>query len=420
MGNQPSGEQQPHDEQQQQQQSNQNNNQPEQQQTTTTEQVTTTEQTAQEQTTQQQDQQQTTQAPTECAPEVKKKHGKDKKDKKDKQLLTPEEIAEMNEQERLCAQCDRQCEVLEYPENVKSKIDHEMMLYGSGNANRWHIVITSGMHASKWKPHVADDGNMADLVGKAAAKHQVKPRVSLCTKAPESGCHFEDATDLLIFPEHVKYTNVLKEQIDQVLDYHFNTIAPRHQAYLRLLDDAATAATTTTTEDGTTTPTDITIPTPVYTEEQLAELEKEEIKAITLSPQTTSQYVQPYDKVQFGVGVAFTAPRDLEEDAYVLLCGHKTRDARCGVVAPILKEQFDIVLEKLCPEKVTKFDIDLITHTGGHAVAGNCIIHAKQPKHFYAFYGRVFPEHVENIVTKTLLAGEIIKPLTRASHNDLW
>ena len=133
----------------------------------------------------------------------------------------------------------------------------------------------------------------------------------------------------------------------------------------------------------------------------------------------------------------FVGARRIDE-ILVLICGHGGRDARCGTMGPILKQEFE---EKLQRQNVALLHdppvaeaveanvdvkgytptarVGLISHVGGHKWAGNVIIYI--PPSFSGnplsgkgiWYGRVAPEHVEGIVAKTVLDGKVIKDLFR-------
>lgn len=131
----------------------------------------------------------------------------------------------------------------------------------------------------------------------------------------------------------------------------------------------------------------------------------------------------------------------------VLICGHGGRDARCGILGPVLQEEFTRVLpvagidvlqgpvhvdEELIEDKEliegpppsepsgkSTARIGLISHIGGHKFAGNVIIYipkaaktATGEEHPLAgsgiWYGRVEPKHVEGIVNETIKKGNVI------------
>lgn len=104
-------------------------------------------------------------------------------------------------------------------------------------------------------------------------------------------------------------------------------------------------------------------------------------------------------------------PQALEQKTWVLICGHKLRDNRCGIVAPILQDAFAKVLE--AKELEDKVYVDAISHIGGHKFAGNVIVHTGNPALGAIWYGRVFPRHVNAIVEKTIENNTVLEPLLR-------
>ncbi|TWU72103.1 hypothetical protein ED733_001308 [Metarhizium rileyi] len=138
--------------------------------------------------------------------------------------------------------------------------------------------------------------------------------------------------------------------------------------------------------------------------------------------------------------------RDVNE-VLVLICGHGGRDARCGIMGPVLRDEFE---EKLAQrdfdiatapvevnlamndtqrlggegsgKKVAR--VGLISHVGGHKFAGNVIVYV--PPGYEArggrphplagcgiWYGRVEPKHVEGLVDETVLKGNVVRDMFR-------
>ena len=132
----------------------------------------------------------------------------------------------------------------------------------------------------------------------------------------------------------------------------------------------------------------------------------------------------------------------------IYICGHGARDSRCGVLGPLLQDQFEgllhysgiglpgaatspcpwILFERLGRQTQTQ----LISHVGGHKFAGNVIIcfpleafdtgfatsRQLQPLAGCSiWYGRVEPRHVEGILRATIGQGRIIKELFRGGLN---
>lgn len=138
------------------------------------------------------------------------------------------------------------------------------------------------------------------------------------------------------------------------------------------------------------------------------------------------------------------------KDVFVLICGHGGRDMRCGVLGPVLREEFEVQLPKAGlqvlagavdvgdgPERTLLADsadsrevgektarVGLISHIGGHKFAGNVILYippgtkTRDGKESElagcgVWYGRVEPKHVEGIVRETILGGRVIEDLFR-------
>ncbi|ODQ68095.1 hypothetical protein NADFUDRAFT_68413 [Nadsonia fulvescens var. elongata DSM 6958] len=97
----------------------------------------------------------------------------------------------------------------------------------------------------------------------------------------------------------------------------------------------------------------------------------------------------------------------------ILICGHATRDSRCGKAAPILLKAFEEVLASKGLTGV--IEVAICSHIGGHAYAGNIICFDNQGSSVW--YGRVEPKHVEGIVQQTCLEKKIIKELYRGGIN---
>lgn len=99
-------------------------------------------------------------------------------------------------------------------------------------------------------------------------------------------------------------------------------------------------------------------------------------------------------------------------------------DQRCGITGPILAQEFKRQLRKNEHVHHEHFDVELISHIGGHKYAGNVIIYFPETdvwKTRYLqtlsgmgiWYGRVEPRHVEGILEQTVFGGQIIKELFR-------
>ena len=131
----------------------------------------------------------------------------------------------------------------------------------------------------------------------------------------------------------------------------------------------------------------------------------------------------------------------------ILICGHGGRDQRCGILGPLLKDEFERQLPRFLPASTPNSEsqsttsdtlesdiftpstpqVGLISHIGGHKFAGNIIIYIppsytlpqaeSRQLHPLAgkgiWYGRVSPQHVEGIIRETIIVGKVIKELFR-------
>ncbi|GMG19064.1 unnamed protein product [Ambrosiozyma monospora] len=127
----------------------------------------------------------------------------------------------------------------------------------------------------------------------------------------------------------------------------------------------------------------------------------------------------------------YSRPVDFD---YVLICGHAKRDIRCGVLAPLIKNEFEAVLnrdgllaieeddvnggkedvkEKGEGEGEGKVKVGVVSHIGGHVYAGNVLIFKRNGD--VIWYGHVFPSHVQGIVEETIKGDRIIEELYRGA-----
>lgn len=131
------------------------------------------------------------------------------------------------------------------------------------------------------------------------------------------------------------------------------------------------------------------------------------------------------------------------QDILVLICGHGGRDARCGIIGPVLRDEFEAKLAsqgfdvlqgpvqvgndglqkieggETNTERKPSARVGLISHIGGHKFAGNVIVYipptmktATGEKHPLAghgiWYGRVEPQNVEGLVAETVMKGNVV------------
>lgn len=171
------------------------------------------------------------------------------------------------------------------------------------------------------------------------------------------------------------------------------------------------------------------------------------------------------------------------DELVILICGHASRDRRCGVMGPLLRAQFITALKAHGFSVASDFDpadqdqsrypfpspspqstssaaspalgpkiarVGLTSHIGGHRFAGNVIIYVPPAFDFDdsgetkgkeamgiqlsaarsssmsrlqgmgIWYGRVEPRHVEGIVAETIRGGRVIGELFRGAVSGRW
>lgn len=150
-------------------------------------------------------------------------------------------------------------------------------------------------------------------------------------------------------------------------------------------------------------------------------------------------------------GLKDLTTRPCPHRALILLCSHKTRDARCGQSAPLLRREFQRHLQPLGlyrdldDERPGGVGIYFISHVGGHKYSANVLVY-RRPDAFgldgakraellrggeealprvkgdgkdgegdvgasqCIWLARVRPEDCEGIVKFTVLQGKVVKP----------
>jgi (2Fe-2S) ferredoxin len=124
--------------------------------------------------------------------------------------------------------------------------------------------------------------------------------------------------------------------------------------------------------------------------------------------------------------------RPIPHSYLILMCSQKTRDARCGQSAPLLRKEFERILRPMGLYRDIHDDrpggvgIYFISHVGGHKYSANVMIYRRQGQKRNSedvdgqklqdeavqliWLARVRPEDCENIVRYTILQGKVVKP----------
>lgn len=167
----------------------------------------------------------------------------------------------------------------------------------------------------------------------------------------------------------------------------------------------------------------------------------------TQSPLTAPSFPQSLPSPHVDVPVLGT--KACPHSAVILMCSHRTRDARCGQSAPLLRKEFERHLRPLGlyrdlhDERPGGVGIYFINHVGGHKYSANVMIY-RRPNAFGQdeievdeaagnsiekngalngngpgpdvgaaqgiWLARVKPEDCENLIRYTVLKGKVVKP----------
>lgn len=161
---------------------------------------------------------------------------------------------------------------------------------------------------------------------------------------------------------------------------------------------------------------------------------------------TNSSPLQPFSLSDAALSGGLTTSA-CPHSAVILMCSHKTRDARCGQSAPLLRKELERHLRPLGlyrdlhDERPGGVGIYFINHVGGHKYSANVMIY-RRPNAFgqddpepapangenghaegkngedtkdvgasqCIWLARVKPEDCENLVRYTVLKGKVVKP----------
>ncbi|PYH46035.1 sucrase/ferredoxin-like domain-containing protein [Aspergillus saccharolyticus JOP 1030-1] len=304
-----------------------------------------------------------------------------------------------------CASC-----TVKYP--AKFEVDQEDNMYG--NINEWatHVLVATGK--TDWVRDVADEpGSVMEAIEKGGlVPSNGKLKLSASNMpVPDEYHHHEQGqqpTTVLLLPSFSVIDQVTPALAPDLIKYFVNP-SPTTTTPLRLTSHPTPTTTTTSsssTEDQPTTTGPETEPTPL-TLDQIH----------TLTPLRS---------------------RPCPHSAVILLCSHRTRDARCGQSAPLLRKEFERHLRHLNlyrdldDERPGGVGIYFINHVGGHKYAANVIIYRRRDWEWHLrqedggagsggaaeqegaaqgiWLARVKPQDCENIIRYTVLQGKVVKP----------
>ncbi|MCJ1356573.1 MAG: hypothetical protein MMC33_006568 [Icmadophila ericetorum] len=312
-----------------------------------------------------------------------------------------------------CASC-----TIHYP--AKFGIDEEEKLYGRVKGWATHMLVATAK--TDWVRDVEDEkGSVMEAVRDCGAKPSNGRLMLSASNMPIPSQHSSDSlppkdqpTTVLLLPAFTIIENVTPASVSTLITHYINS-APTNTT--PLFSFAANGTTPTPPESSTPS-----------------------------IPQSLEPPIPPPE--------AFTT-RPSPHKALLLLCSQRTRDARCGQSAPLLRREFERHLRPLglyrdlSDERPGGVGIYFISHVGGHKFSANLMVYRSRElvegdekvKGLYSvrengaaakeegpsgeeekgasnmgeaaqciWLARIRPEDCEGIVKFTVLQGKVVKP----------
>ncbi|KAK5052761.1 hypothetical protein LTR84_002627 [Exophiala bonariae] len=363
-------------------------------------------------------------------------------------------------------ECLRDCDgcTVHYP--AKFKIDEDDTLYGHVKGWETHLIVGTGK--TDWVRDVTDEkASVMQAVGRVGVDRK-NGKIMLsasnmpnCAEGYDGGRRAEgeeEGSDCLLLPAWTLIEDVKPSQVDvlmkEVVEKSVTNSSPlggrkalplgngESNGHAAVEDDAVAEPDLTglrigganepsTPSEGTQTPQDLSRP------------HEQQEESTTLAPSSISS-------------ITFKT-RPIPHSYLILMCSHKTRDARCGQSAPLLRKEFERILRPmglyrdLHDDRPGGVGLYFINHVGGHKYSANVMIYRRESRarnHLDASNGisngalngqpaitqnqtanpvaedstrdgeavqliwlaRVRPEDCENIIRYTILQGKLVKP----------
>ncbi|KAL9121356.1 MAG: hypothetical protein Q9187_002082 [Circinaria calcarea] len=309
--------------------------------------------------------------------------------------------------------CERDCEscTIRYP--PKFSIDEEEHLYGQIKGWATHMLVATGK--TDWVRDVEDEkGSVMEAVRECGVKPSNGRLMLSASNMPVPHNHPDSTTSdpstqpttVLLLPSFTIIENVTPASVPQLITQY--------------IDRSPT----------TTTPLSAA-PIPAQPDSiQPAAVPEQTNGALTIAS-TSPRSDPPTLPPPLPAAQTFTV-KPCPHIALILLCSQKTRDARCGQSAPLLRRELERHLRSLgLYRDLHDFrpggvGIYFISHVGGHKFSANVMVYRKavveddgdqgKPSGKKGEAGqciwlaRVRPEDCEGIVKFTVLQGKVVKP----------
>ncbi|MCJ1472146.1 hypothetical protein MMC13_000793 [Lambiella insularis] len=307
--------------------------------------------------------------------------------------------------------CDHDCTscTIKYP--AKFSIDETEKLYGMVKGWSTHMLVATGK--SDWVRDVEDEkGSVMAAVGKCKVQPTNGRLMLSASNMPVPSSHHDDAhakgsepTTVLLLPSFTLVENVTPQSVPELINHYISTSSTNTSPLPRSTPTSKAVSlsdTAKSADSGYASQPPLQLPSPTSLH----------ISYPLLPPSHFTTRPSPHSYL-------------------ILLCSQKTRDARCGQSAPLLRREFERHLRPLGlyrdlnDERPGGVGIYFISHVGGHKFSANLMIYRRagldnkaETKDGKApgeaaqciWLARVRPEDCEGIIRYTVLQGKVTKP----------
>ncbi|KAF1939440.1 hypothetical protein EJ02DRAFT_456944 [Clathrospora elynae] len=238
-----------------------------------------------------------------------------------------------------CSSCS-----VKYPR--KFQIDETEELYGHVKGWSTHLIVATGK--TDWVRDVADEkGSIMEAVDRGDAKPSNGKLMLSASNMPVPG-HSDHSSMVLLLPSWQFIENVTPANIPELITEFVNP-GPTNDSPLRARTASMLPPSSPLQESSSTVP-----------------------ESAAAAPATIPQPISATSQLK---------ARPCPHKYLILMCSQKTRDARCGQSAPLLRKEFERLLRPmglyrdLHDERPGGVGIYYISHVGGHKFSANVMIY---------------------------------------------
>ncbi|MCJ1313379.1 hypothetical protein MMC25_007057 [Agyrium rufum] len=273
--------------------------------------------------------------------------------------------------------CEHDCDscTIHYPS--KFKIDEEEKLFGQVKGWATHMLVATGK--TDWLRDVEDEkGSVMEAVRDCGMKPSngrlmlSASNIPLPTDHQSAPSAADRPTSVLLLPSFTIVEEVTPASVSALITQCVSTSATNTTPFTPSKNSQSTTATSEQPEEP-----------PSSAPPQLV---SEAVESSSIVPSTPSSTIpaNPSDPpISTNAPTPFKT-RPCPHQYLILLCSQKTRDARCGQSAPLLRREFERHLRPLGlyrdlhDERPGGVGIYFISHVGGHKFSANLMIYRRR------------------------------------------